>query len=387
MKADGTFRITRPRPRRKWRQIAAHNAPLAVWLLAIVAALKVHEQMGPAGRFTGYAEDTTVTVAHLEPGTVRNVLVREHELVEQGQLLVTMDVTEERQLQATIQKDIERLRSEVLAEAARVSAENARADGDRGEHMRRLLVDREAAHIEYLAQVMTNTRDRIQLRGDEVEYDIVRRLHKGEDAAFRELNEIETRVHALREQVDKNEVVLARMKDAFTEADRRWHNFREQDEGVIPFDPIITPLRLAAEVREAELNELYQLIESHSHRAPIAGQVTSISARPGDQLLSGAPLLTISAPRTDRGIVYLAENEVLSVQTGDRVMVRRIATGRGADSAFEGKIVRMSSVVTEAPLRFRAAPNWPVWGRAMIIALDSKVLMPGEAIAITRVVE
>ena len=285
-------------PRRLWwrrmRRPLMAGVPVVVWLLAIGAALQLHRQVGMVAAVNGFAEDHPVTLAHLEPGVVREVYVRLYDQVSCGQMLVSMDDRQERiQLDAT-ERDIERLRAEVLAEEARLSASNAWASADVDDLARRFAVDRESAHIDYLSQLAIDARDRILLRGTLAEYEIVRTLHDQASAPFRELNDIQTELDSLRATIAENAEVLARQRKAFEDADRRWSRYVEHDEVATAYGPVLTPLRLAIDVRERDLQEIVRLIDTHVLRAPVDGQVTTLLAHAGEPVQAGAALVTIS---------------------------------------------------------------------------------------------
>ncbi len=371
------------RRRRHLRQMASTIVPTAVWFLAIVAAWQIYSRLGASTTLTGYAQDERVTLAHLEGGVVRNVRVQLFEQVARGQVLMDMDDKEERIQLAAIEKDVERLRTEVTAERARVMADNARAGADVVDLARRFAVDRETAHIEYLSQLALDARDRILLRGALVEYEIVQSLYERKMAPFRELNDLETEADSIRATVEKSAVVIARAKKAFEESDRRWIRFLEQDEVILPYEPVLTPLRLAIDVRERDLEEIVRRIDTHVLRSPIDGQVASLLAHAGDRVMAGALLVTISPAFTNRVVAYLPERMALSARVGAPVSVTPLAAAAGEQRQYPATIVSLSANVAEQPLRNRPVPNYPVWGRGLVVSLNDKIrLIPGEVVTI-----
>ena len=60
-----------------------------------------------------------------------------------------------------------------------------------------------------------------------------------------------------------------------------------------------------------------------------------------------------------------------------------LAPAGGEARQHSGTVVSLSATVDEAPLRYRQNPAYPVWGRAVVVALDDDVrLIPGEAVTI-----
>ncbi|MEE9297353.1 MAG: HlyD family efflux transporter periplasmic adaptor subunit [Phycisphaerae bacterium] len=374
-------RTSRNRWRRLRRGLLA-GTPVMVWCVAIVAALYLHQRSSVSGTVLGFADDQPVTLAHLEPGVVREVHVRLYDTVARGHVLVTMDASAERIQLRVVEADVERLAAEVLAEKARLEASNSWSTADVEDLARRFAVDREAAHVDYLSQLVINARDRILLRGTTVEYGIERDLYEHGDANFREFNDIQTEVDALKEVLANNATVLARTKEAFEEADRRWSRFIDDKNAGGAYEPVLTPLRLAIEVRKRGLEEIVRRIDAHVLRAPVAGQVTDLMAHAGDRVEAGSPLVLISPTSTSRVLAYLPEQMILSPRVGRPVTVRCLASA-GGRREFPGAIVGLSATVSEAPVRFRTIPSLAVWGRGMLVELADEVrLIPGEVVRI-----
>jgi multidrug resistance efflux pump len=370
-----------PMPRGpRWRSYRA-ALPLVVWLLAIAAALGLLRGVGPRGNLPGFADATSATLAHDASGVVRGVHVGPFDYVSRGQSLVTLDDSAARLRLAAVEKDIERLSAEVSAEAARLRATNAQAVAEVDDFARRTAIDREAAHIEYLGELMADARDRALLKGERVEHGIVRGLHENMEASFRELNESEADAESLRAKVERNADVIARKKQAFEEADRRWRRHAYGHDVGVSIEPVLAPLRLSMDVREQELLEIIRQIDAHVLRAPMSGQVTMLDAAVGDAVEPGRPLVVVTPTSTDRVVAYLPEHAAFLPVPGTPVWVRG-ASSEGPGE-YAGRVLRLSTAITEAPPRHRAAPSRPSWGRGLIIALhDGARLMPGEAVAI-----
>ncbi len=371
-------------PKRRWRgRRFRFIAPIVVWCLAIAAAFGLFQRVGTRGNLPGFANAPSATLAHFEQGVVRQNHVELYTYVSRGQALVSLDDSAARLRLAGLEKDLERLAAEVAAEESRLRAANAQAIAEVDDFARRTAIDRETAHIEYLAELMADARDRILLRGSSVEHDLVRKLHDGSDATFRELNDIETDTESLRAAIDRNAEVIARKKQAFEEADRRWSRYMYRPDVTVAHEPVLTPLRLSIDVREQDLLEIVRQIDAHVLRAPFAGQVTMLGADAGDRAEPGMPLVTVSPTSTNHITAYLPERVGFLPEPGTPVLVRCVTSAGGRLREYPGSVVRLSAAITEAPLRYRRMPDSPVWGRGLVVALkDGATLVPGEAVAI-----
>lgn len=365
------------------RRGIARMAPAAIWVMAIAAAIGLHQRMSPTPAFIGHATDETHTLRHLEPGMVREVLVDLQQAVEPGQIIVRMDDRPERIELAKLQKDLERMHADVTAADARLRTESARAEIEEEDVERQFLLDRERAHLVYLEALRTQAEDTILQRGAAVELEIVNTLYSDEFVSRRELNDTQTDRDALRDRLETHASVVARAKRAFEDADRRWQQFAERPTAGVAYDEELTPLRLAVEVGEREIQDIVGRIDAHVIRSPIRGQVMHILASPGERLAAGTPLVEISATHTDRVVAYLPESSALLVRPGEGVRLHRVAPQNGVQAECEGTIVSLASAIEEAPQRYRVMPNRPTWGRGLVIALkDGAMLMPGEKVKI-----
>lgn len=364
------------------RQNIKRAAPGIVWVLAVIAAISIHPRRLTTGNVIGYAEDLSVTVTHTEPSVVRELAARLHEIVEPGDILIRLDDREERLAIQAIAADIDRLRNEVEAERAKLELEVANVELNSADLARRFLTDREAAHIQYLSSLVTQASDQALLNAMLVEYDILKRLYDTDQAAFRELNTFETQMEPVRARVKENKQNVERMLQAFKDADKRWFDFADRQEVPVNYESVLTPVRLAADVRECELKQLAFRIDQRVLRSPIHGQVTAMYVRNGDRVMAGTPLMVVSPVRSNRVVAYLPENQIAFVSVGDPVRLYPASATSDGPRSFEGKIHSVADAVREAPLRFRRMPTWPVWGREVVIQMSSNSLLPGEAVSL-----
>lgn len=368
--------------RRRWVRRLQAVTPVVVWCGAIVFAITLHRKAALHGDVVGYAVHQTITLAHPEPAVVRAMHVRLYDTVQAGQVLVTLDDTAERIELAAVEDDIERLAARVAAERARLEADHAWSSADVDDLARRFAVNREAAHIDYLAQLATDARDRMLLQGALVEHEFVKELCRKDNSALIEFNDTRTEVQSLTETVAKNEAVVARKREAFEAADRRWSLFIKEKEVAARYEPILTPLRLAIDVRRHDLDDVVRRIDAHALRAPVAGQVTTLAVNAGSTVEAGVPLLVISPTSSNQVLAFLSEEQIRSARRGTRVAIRRVAFD-DPSTRLAGTVQSLAESVSEAPLRFRRASSVPIWGRGLLIELDDEVvLMPGEAVHI-----
>jgi multidrug resistance efflux pump len=360
-------------------------APPLVWVLALAAAIGLHHRRTATGVISGRAETNSIALSYSEPGIVRDVRVHLHDVVSPGQVVVTLDDTQEKIALDAVRTDIDRVTAEIAAERAKLAADNARALVDATDLARRYLVDRETARLEYLRLAMENARDRMSLQGAKIEYDINQRLYDEEHSNRRELNDTETVFDALKATVAEQEPLLAQAKAAYENADQRWAMFSQQYRGVETlYDPVLDPLRIEIDVRERDVQELVRVIDAHVIRSPIAGQITYLNAAPGLAIEAGAVLATVSSVSTNRVVAYATEESGVIPREGDAVDVMSVTSaGDHAEIQYPGVISSVSVIVQELPSEYWTVPTVPVWGRWVVVSLgESRQLIPGEKVTV-----
>lgn len=356
--------------RRRARRYLVASLPAVVWFAAVVAVIVLIRRTGQAVSVTGYGESAPVALACTEPGFVRTVHVSLFENVRAGQALVSLDDAEERILLAQAEKDLERLRAEVHAAATRMRFESARTAIDVQDVTRQFATDRETKRIDYLSQLVLDAKDRVQARWFAAEAEIVRGLCAAGSASTRELNEIESVLESLRVTIEQNADVINRRRAAFEEADRRWAEYLRHEPVESELEVALAPLRLAADVRQRDVENLVRRIDQHVLRAPIDGQVTLLAAQEGDAVFAGVPLVEITPPSTNRIVAYIPETAVSDVRANMRVTVRPANGQAGEPATFTGVVSGLSAAVTEVPPRHRLYPNVPMYGRGLVVTLD-----------------
>ena len=144
---------------------------------------------------------------------------------------------------------------------------------------------------------------------------------------------------------------------------------------------LLSPLQESVAVQQARISEITRLSEQLVLRAPLSGQIASIIYRPGETVLSGQALLTISDPESARVIAYVDELAAHDVELGVEVEVR----SRGAiERIAMARVVKTAPQVQELPERLWRNPLSAQWGRSFLVgeisAAARESLIPGEIV-------
>ncbi|MCW5835301.1 MAG: biotin/lipoyl-binding protein [Labilithrix sp.] len=143
----------------------------------------------------------------------------------------------------------------------------------------------------------------------------------------------------------------------------------------------IEPYKRAVAVQEAAVAELERALEDLTLRSPCDGAVTTLWRRSGDVAAAATPIVTIVEARPGTLVVILPEVAASRIAIGDRAKLER---DRLFSRPIEGRVVELSPEIEEMPLRARASPMIPVWGRRALIEVPAgDELVPGEAFHVT----
>jgi multidrug resistance efflux pump len=358
------------------RHFGRRLGPLVVWLVAVAMAVGLYQRRAGPLHVVGYAERRTVALSAVDPRPVNALLARLHQPVQKNQILLALDDTLERQQLQIVDAEIAELRGQLSATRAQLDLDRGRDQMDARDLERRLLVDRSEAHVTYLEQLAINASDQMRLQGALIDFEVVAQLSDQEQASRLEFNRLDTLVKELRARLEGNTTVAAHKRDAFLESDRRWQDFRESTSAGWSYEPLLTPVKLAIEVKQKELESLAYRIERSTLRAPFDGQVTELTAAEGSSYQPGEPLMVVTAAGTNRIVTYVPENRLPGPAPGVAVRVRR------PDSSewFPGVVLSLADEVAEYPFRHRTRAGARQWGRALVLHTDIRPpALPDEA--------
>lgn len=143
--------------------------------------------------------------------------------------------------------------------------------------------------------------------------------------------------------------------------------------------------RLAASRTEALGAELALLHEQERQlviRSTSSGVVDSVNFRVGEKVAPFAPILTISGHRPTLVRGYVHEKVSTRLAIGDSVDVLAIGM---RPASVRGSVVGWGSRIMEIPRRLWKNPQFPLWGREVIVRIPSdNPLLLGELVTVHR---
>ena len=312
--------------------------------LAIVVALS-YGGLAIGTSFKGYAESQSFGVGPLRAGRVKTLAVDVGWNVKPGDTLATMEDDE-------IAARLDRTREEL----SRVQAQLA---------------------TEAESQAVNAERERIRL--------LLGRADEQKDRAdLQELSAQLQRVEALASEqlIPATELESVRRRHAAAKA--RVESYGAASDvsmTALPALPAsiaarIEPFRAAVRAQEAQLRGMESEVRDLVLRASVQGAVSDLNKRPGEVAGAGVPVVTVVSARKGYVVTWVPESVARGIQKGSAARVARPVLFGGS---FHGIVIAVAPNLDEFPVRFRAAPAVPAWGRRVMIQVEGESdLLPGE---------
>jgi len=338
----------------RWREFRIRILPMFVFVFAVAGLVYIwNGYVAPSG-IVGEVEAVTALVTSVADGQVLDLTVDRFEPVKKGETIGTaarMDPELMAASLASMSADLQVMRARMLINEV-----------NQLQSLQKLRLD--ALNERVLLAVA-----QVNLQQASNEFGRVSALyHEKEPLATKtEYDLAEARRNSLVREIEERTTLMHEMEASYKALKPA------NDSGTK--DPISMAL-------EAKDNEFQLTVKPVELKAPMDGVVTAISKRPGERLIKGDIILTISSPRTDRIIGYLRQpiNDVPT--TNDTMIVRSRAFKRTVGTA---QILKVGAqLVPINPLLLAADGKRMEVGLPIMISVPSGMrLSPGEYVDMT----
>jgi len=353
----------------------------------------------------GIAQGQVRQIAANCSGRLKSIPVQLFEQVGLGQAVAVVDTildneqpqdqvqAQRTQLQAqlsTILAEIEYLTAQLVPTQDDLLAEKADRETSRLSDSRRFSVDVESARLEILRYRALIETDRIMLEDLALEVQTIKELLTEEAVAAYELQKAQVQYETLAKKIEENEQLLEQAKTALKQTQQRhdeYIRFKPHHQSV---EDALDVIRKAIKIQERRMDELLVQIEALEPRktleltAPIEGVVSQILHWPGEAVLAGEPILTITEVKPTEIIAYAVEGQVNQIHKGMAVELAKKGESEKIEIA-RSQITYIGPIVEQLPARLWRNQNIPEWGRPFLIKAPPQMkLITGEVVGIRR---
>lgn len=352
--------------------------PLVVWSLAVAAAYVLVQRQQVYVDAVGIVEAHTTFVAPLFDGTVQSLRVDLLDEVAAGDVVAIMDDALIRSELHVAEMELDRVRALLDAEIARFNQEQQVQEVAVKSDSRSFLLNEEQARLDHLDRVTAHETDKVELERLRVE--LGRQKSMLEQSLIDKASYDLTRLahEALRVKVEKDAAAIAMAEKNIATASARREELDSAEVPPTPADAVLHSLQADIVAQEAVVAEVKSRQEALTLRAPVSGQVTLITRRPGESMLAGDPIFTIVGAGPKRVTAYVHEQAALAFQVGDTV---ELHSRTHPSTVARGKILRIGTQIEPFPLRLQYSKILLQHGFQILVGeLPENAYRPGETL-------
>ncbi len=347
----------------RWREFRVVFVPPLVFFCTLLAIALVWKDYVSPPTLVGQVEPLITAVTTRNAGVLTNLFVERFQEVKAGDTVAEVRVTDHRRYDT----ELELLRSQISLSQLELGTMADR---------QRLALDYENLRVDYMRQQTELEMAKAQLPHAKFDVDLSQKL-----LGDKVVSEFE--YHYFLSSYDSLQAQVTRLTKNVEDLDKKLQDARD----IIENSPGAEGMRRLID-HLAELQQQQKTLETLGTapltiQAPISGVVAEICRRPGENLLPGDPILTISAKTGERIVGYLKAPVSLQPKPGMVVQMRTRSIPRmEAESTISG-VGAGFEVITNVVLTH---PNMPAeLGLPVAVAIPASLrnhLRSGELVDI-----
>lgn len=318
---------------------------MVIGLVVLVPLAREIQQRGT--EFYGIAEDQDVDISLEHPAILRQLLVKEGEEIEKGQVLAVLQRTELPFQRASLEQEKIRLQAERQSQILERRATERELRQDKA--LALFEIDNEIeqlqAELALKSKLVTDLQSVPTPQADQ---------------------SLEPTIAALK--AERNEIVKPYDVQLRTLANDAQDLLKSID------------ARLAGlELEQEELNRQQAALEL---KAPCAGVIGRIHFVPGEQIATRDPILNIYLEHPSQITTYIPEGQLTSIKLGDSLRVRTL---NDDEYLLTAVVAGLGTKIRELPVRMRRDPTVQAWGREIRLQIPpNNTLMQGERVLVVQ---
>ena len=285
-------------PELRWREFRYGVLPVITLVAAVAMLIGLWVKYVDQPTIIGRAVPHTATVVVPNTVTLTTLSVETFQAVKQGEILAMVTPVGIRNRLDSLRTEIDLIRNRIepLLEQ--------RCDA----------VSYHRLRLEWLQQRVSLASSRVNLQRAENELARDQRLFAEDLISADRFDQSQKNVAALQAAVDEATKMVTEM-DVALQGIQSLDHVNQDDE-------LNQQLQSALAAQERHLKELDRLTHAYPLAAPIAGKVTSLAHVPGEIILEGDRVLTITAESSSQLLAYLPDTDALALETGSEVTLQ-----------------------------------------------------------------
>ena len=367
--------------RKRYGRVNMRFLPIVVWLVSVACVVVVFRARTQSYQIIGFAQQQVRLISPTVTGRLNKLNATLHQSVSKGDLLASLDDSQLRIAVEAASAEIKRLRGELTATEDQLLVEAINAETEAEIERRRFEMDVERHRLDMLELKTTLEPLLIMLKDLELEIAIEKELFdKGAVTTDYAIKKAQVNYDALASQVKETRNMLSEAGKALENAQIRQSKINEHKTAHYSVDKALLPIKEAINAQEKVVEDLQYQRKALTLLAPADGIVSGIFHMPGETILPGEAIVTLTE-LSSKGIVgYLDDKQAEIVKAGDTVALIRHGL---SPRIQETKVISIGPGVEEMPIRYWRIPDVPEWGRQILITIpDGFETLPGQAVGI-----
>ncbi|MCK5000904.1 MAG: HlyD family efflux transporter periplasmic adaptor subunit, partial [Anaerohalosphaera sp.] len=329
----------------------------------------------------GIAQEQVRLVSSTTTGKLKLLNASIHQTVDKGDLLASIDGRLLRIALEGANAEVKKLQGELAMTEDQLLVEAINTETEAETTRRQFAMDIERYHLKVLELRTELEPAIIELKDLKLEIAIEKDLfERGAVTTDYAIQKAQVSYNILAKKVEETGNMLTEATTAWENTKSRQAGFSEHQTAHYSVEKALLPIKQAIKVQEKVIEGLQLQGQALMLTAPVSGIVSTIQRRPGETVLAGEPILTITEPVPSGIVGYLNDMQADSVKPGDTVVL--IKNG-SSPRMQEAMVISVGPGVEEKPVRYWKIPDVPEWGRPMLIELPSGFeAIPGQAVGV-----
>lgn len=351
--------------------------PVAVWCGAVAIVVTFAGRSQVYIHATGIAEVREVPVASLTDGIIQAMSVDLFDSVEAGTVVALIDDRIVRAQLDTAEVELERLQAELSASTDLIALDVRDRELDDLNRQRRFILNEETARLDYLDRVIQQEADKVALERLGIMLARQETLVKEQLTDVSTYDQIRLQHEALATKIKESEAAISIAQGQIDEAVVRKE--AEQDQATdLSVTNLLQPIIEGVRVQESRIKEILEHRKLLTLKAPLDGKISQVFHRTGETVMSGEPMLAITASESRRVLAYIDEVSARRIHAGTSVEIR---SNDNPTKVVTTKVLKVGSAIEEFPVRFRRNAMMSQWGLPVLAGtIQPGIFYPGESL-------
>lgn len=275
----------------RWREFRIQFLPALVFVMILVGIVYLwRSYVQPIG-VIGYADTNMVNVTSLQDGLVSEVFVERFQNVTTGQVVAIIVNTDP----ALIQAQIESAQAEIKVLEARNQVDVQRTEQSHREFIQDLF-----------SRKVEQANDKVNLIAAASEFDRIEKLFKAGSSSAADIDAARAKRDAYLASIEERGKQIADLEKSLGDLSKKQDGDKPD-----AFKEFI----------DKKARELELMLKPSVLRAPISGMISMVHHVPGERILRGMPIVSVSDPESKRVIAYLRQPVSRIPTTNDLALI------------------------------------------------------------------